>query len=113
MDAMIKNIEPVMNPRSIAVVGATNRAGSVGLAVFRNILDAGFQGLLYPVNPKVKSVQNVKAYPKLSSITDEVDVAVIIVPAEIVCSVLEEAGQKQVKGAIVISAGFKEVGERG
>jgi acetyltransferase len=113
MDAMIKNIEPVMNPRSIAVVGATNRAGSVGLAVFRNILDAGFQGLLYPVNPKVKSVQNVRAYPKLSNIPDEVDVAVIIVPAEIVCSVLEEAGQKQVKGAIVISAGFKEVGERG
>ena len=113
MDAMIKNIEPVMNPGSIAVVGATNRAGSVGLAVFRNILDAGFQGLLYPVNPKVKSVQNVRAYPRLSSIPDEVDVAVIIVPAEIVCSVLEEAGQKQVKGAIVISAGFKEVGERG
>ena len=113
MDAMIKNIEPVMNPRSIAVVGATNRSGSVGLAVFRNILDAGFQGLLYPVNPKAKSVQNIKAYPKLSNIPDEVDVAVIIVPAEIVCSVLEEAGQKQVKGAIVISAGFKEVGERG
>jgi acetyltransferase len=113
MDAMIKNIESVMNPRSIAVVGATNRAGSVGLAVFRNILDAGFKGLLYPVNPKVKSVQNVRAYPKLSDIPDEVDVAVIIVPAEIVCSVLEEASQKQVKGAIVISAGFKEVGERG
>jgi acetyltransferase len=113
MDAMIKNIEPVMNPKSIAVVGATNRAGSVGLAVFRNILDAGFQGLLYPVNPKAKSVQNVKAYPNLSNIPDEVDVAVIIVPADIVCSVLEEAGQKQVKGAIVISAGFKEVGERG
>lgn len=113
MDAMIKNIEPVMNPRSIAVVGATDRPGSVGLAVFRNILDAGFQGLLYPVNPKAKSVQNVKAYPKLSDIPDEVDVAVIIVPAEIVCSVLEEAGQKQVKGAIVISAGFKEMGKRG
>ena len=113
MDAMIKNIEPIMNPRSIAVVGATDRPGSVGLAVFRNILDAGFQGLVYPVNPKAKTVQNVRAYPKLSDIPDEVDVAVIIVPAEIVCSVLEEAGQKQVKGAIVISAGFKEVGERG
>ncbi|MHC4693156.1 MAG: acetate--CoA ligase alpha subunit [Planctomycetota bacterium] len=113
MDAMIKNIEPVMNPKSIAVVGATNREGSVGLAVFRNILDAGFQGLLYPVNPKAKSVQNVKAYPNLSNIPEEVDVAVIIVPAEIVCSVLEEAGKKQVKGSIVISAGFKEVGERG
>ncbi|MHC4463754.1 MAG: CoA-binding protein, partial [Planctomycetota bacterium] len=113
MKAMIKNIESIMNPRSVAVVGATNRPGSVGLAVFRNILNAGFEGVLYPVNPKAKSVQSVKAYPKLADIPDEVDMAVIIVPAEIVCSILEEAGQKQVKGAIVISAGFKEAGGRG
>jgi len=102
-----------MNPKSIAVVGATNRPGSVGLAVFRNILTAGFQGVLYPVNPKAKYVQSVKAYPKLADIPDEVDLAVVIVPAEIVCPILEEAGQKQVKGAIVISAGFKEIGGHG
>ncbi len=107
------NIEFIINPRSIAVVGATNRPGSVGLAVFRNILTAGFQGVLYPVNPKRKSVQSVKAYPKLIDIPDEVDLAVIIVPAEMTCSVLEEAGQKQVKGAIIVSAGFKEVGGHG
>ncbi|HUS73506.1 MAG TPA: acetate--CoA ligase family protein, partial [Sedimentisphaerales bacterium] len=110
---MIKNIESIMSPRSIAVVGATNRPGSVGLAVFRNILNAGFQGVLYPVNPKAKYVQSVKAYPKLMDIPDEVDLAVVIVPAEIVCPILEEAGQKQVKGAIVVSAGFKEVGGHG
>ncbi|MHC4622382.1 MAG: acetate--CoA ligase alpha subunit [Planctomycetota bacterium] len=113
MKAMIKNIEPIMSPGSIAVVGATNRPGSVGLAVFRNILNAGFQGVLYPVNPKAKSVQSVKAYPKLADIPDEVDLAVVIVPAEIVCPILEEAGEKGVKGAIVISAGFKEVGGQG
>ena len=112
-NAMTKNIEFIMNPRSIAVVGATNRAGSVGLAVFHNILSAGFEGVLYPVNPKAKSIQSVKAYPKLMDIPDEVDLAVIIVPAEIVCPILEEAGQKGVKGAIVISAGFKEVGGHG
>ena len=89
---MIKNIDSIMNPRSIAVVGATNRPGSVGLAVFRNILSVGFEGVLYPVNPKAKSVQSVKAYPKLADIPDEVDLAVVIVPAEIVCSILEEAG---------------------
>jgi acetyltransferase len=109
----VKDIEFIMNPRSIAVVGATNRPGSVGLAVFRNILTAGFQGVLYPVNPKAKSVQSVKAYPKLMGISDEVDLAVVIVPAEIVPSILEEAGQKQVKAAIVITAGFKEVGGQG
>jgi acetyl coenzyme A synthetase (ADP forming)-like protein len=110
---MAKNIESIMSPRSVAVVGATNRPGSVGLAVFRNILDAGFEGVLYPVNLKAKSIQSVKAYPKLMDIPDEVDLAVIIVPAEIVCSVMEEAGQKGVKGAIVISAGFREIGGRG
>ncbi len=107
------NIEFIMNPRSIAVVGATNRPNSVGSAVFRNILTAGFQGVLYPVNPNRKSVQSVKAYPKLMDIPDEVDLTIIIVPAERVCSILEEAGQKQVKGAIVVSAGFKEVGGHG
>ena len=111
--AMTKSIESIMNPTSIAVVGATNRPGSVGLAVFRNILNAAFEGVLYPVNPKAKSVQSVKAYPKLGDIPDEVDLAVIIVPAEIVCPILEEAGQKHVKGAIVITAGFKEVGGHG
>jgi len=110
---MTKNIESIMNPRSIAVVGATNRPGSVGLAVFRNILSAGFEGVLYPVNLKAKSVQSVKAYPKLMDIPDEVDLAVVIVPAEAVCSVMEEVGQKGVKGAIVISAGFRETGGRG
>ncbi|MBA7614528.1 hypothetical protein ES703_21794 [subsurface metagenome] len=82
---MTGNIESIMSPKSIAVVGATNRPGSVGLVVFRNILGAGFQGILYPVNPKRKSVQSVKAYPRLMDIADEVDLAVIIVPAEIVC----------------------------
>ncbi len=110
---MTKKVEFIMSPRSIAVVGATNRPDSVGLAVFRNILGARFQGVVYPVNPKAKSVQSVRAYPKLRDIPDEVDLAVIIVPAEIVCSILEEAGQKQVKGAIVITAGFKEVGGHG
>ena len=81
MDAMIKNIECIMNPRSVAVVGATSRPGSVGLAVFRNILDARFKGTVYPVNPKANSVEGVKAYPSLTDIPDDVDLAVIIVPA--------------------------------
>jgi acetyltransferase len=109
----MKNIESVMTPKSIAVVGATNRPGSVGLAVFKNLLTAGFEGVLYPVNPKAKSVQSVKAYPALTDIPDEVDLAVIIVPSGIVAAIMEQAGQKGVKGAIVITAGFKEIGEKG
>jgi acetyl coenzyme A synthetase (ADP forming)-like protein len=110
---MAENIESIMKPRSVAVVGATNRPGSVGLAVFRNILDAGFQGVLYPVNLRAASIQSVKAYRSLGDIPDEVDLAVIIVPAEAVCDVMEEAGVKGVKGAIVITAGFKETGGGG
>jgi acetyltransferase len=110
---MLKKIGAIMNPRSVAVVGATNRPDSVGLAVFHNILSGGFQGVLYPVNPRAKFVQSVRAYPTLNDVPDEVDLAVIIVPARIVSDVLEQAGKKGVKGAIVISAGFKEVGGEG
>lgn len=110
---MSNNIESIMAPRSIAVVGATNRPGSVGLAVFRNLLGAEYQGVLYPVNPKAAWVQSVKAYPRLTDIPDEVDLAVIIVPSKVVTGVLKEAGQKGIKGAIVITAGFKEIGGEG
>ncbi len=110
---MLKDIEAIINPKSIAVVGATNREGSVGFAVFRNILRAGFQGILYPVNPRAKSVQSIKAYPTLTDIPDEVDMAVIIVPAGVVSGVMEHAGKKKIKGAVIISAGFKEIGDKG
>jgi len=110
---MVKDIESIMNPKSIAVVGATNRPGSMGLSVFCNLRNAGYQGILYPVNPGAKSVQSVKAYPGLMEIHDEIDLAVIIVPAELVPSIIEEAAQKKVRGLIVITAGFKEVGGRG
>lgn len=112
-ESMFKDIQTIMSPASIAVVGATNRPGSVGLAVFRNILEAGFRGVLYPVNPRARSVRSVKAYPSLQEIPDEVDLAVIIVPAEIVDEILEQSALKGVRGAIVITAGFKEVGGRG
>ena len=110
---MPKNIQTIMSPTSVAVVGATNRHGSVGLAVFRNILDAGYQGILYPVNPKAPSIQGVKAYPTLGDIPDPVDMAVLIVPAPMVPGVMEEAAAKGIKGVIIITAGFKEVGGEG
>jgi len=110
---MLKKIESIMNPKSIAVVGATNRHGSVGRAVFCNILNAGYTGVLYPVNPKARAVQSVRAYPTLADVPDDVDLAVIIVPAEMVAGVAEEAAHKGVKGIVVVTAGFKEVGGAG
>ena len=109
----MKNIQAIMSPKSIAVVGATNRPGSVGHAVFANILNGGYQGVLYPVNPKARAVQSVRAYPSLGQVPDEVDMAVLIVPAEQVPEVMEQAAAVKVKGVVVISAGFKEVGGHG
>ncbi|RJP18007.1 MAG: CoA-binding protein [Candidatus Abyssobacteria bacterium SURF_5] len=110
---MAKDIDFIMNPKAIAVVGATNRPGSVGLAVFSNILNAGYQGVLYPVHPTARSVYGVRAYPRLMDVPDEIDLAVIVVPAEVVPSVVEDAAQKKAKGLIVISAGFREIRGRG
>ena len=106
----MEGIEHILSPQSIAVVGATNRPGSIGLAIFRNLLDGGYQGILYPVNPKAKSIQGVKAYPSLLEIPDEVDMAVLIVPSGHVATTIEEAAKKQIKGCIVITAGFREIG---
>lgn len=106
-------LEALFAPKSVAVIGASTRPDSLGRAVFKNILFHGYTGVVYPVNPKAKSILGVKAYPSVLAIPDEVDLAVIIVPAAFVSSVLEECGQKRVKAAIVISAGFKEIGAEG
>ncbi len=110
---MVKDIQSIMSPGSLAVVGATDRPGSVGRAVFDNILNGGYKGVLYPVNPKARSVHSVRAYPSLSEIPEPVDMAVIIVPREAVPGVIEDAAKKEVKGIVVITAGFKEVGGEG
>jgi acetyl coenzyme A synthetase (ADP forming)-like protein len=111
--SVMNDMEYILSPRSIAVVGASNRPGSLGLAVFRNLLAGGYQGILYPINPKARSVRGVKAYPSLKDIPDEVDMAVLIIPPEHVEGIIEEAARKEIKGCIVITAGFKEIGGHG
>ncbi len=110
---MKQNLKYIFWPQSIAVIGASTRTGSVGHATFANILMNGYTGIVYPVNPTVRSVLGVKAYPSVLHIPDEVDLAVIIVPAPAVPEVIEECGQKNVKGAVILTAGFKEIGENG
>ncbi|MFP4474831.1 MAG: acetate--CoA ligase alpha subunit [Desulfatibacillaceae bacterium] len=107
------NIKAIMEPRSIAVIGATDRPGSVGRAVVTNILEGGFKGVLYPVNPTARSVVSIRTYPSIGDVPDDVDMAVIIVPAPIVNKVVAECADKGVKGVVVITAGFKEVGGKG
>jgi acetyl coenzyme A synthetase (ADP forming)-like protein len=101
----------VFNPRSIAVVGASADQKKVGYAVFRNLLD--FPGDLYAVNPGRKEILNHKAYPSIASIPKKADLAVIATPATTVPKIIEDAGKKGVRLAVVISAGFREMGKEG
>lgn len=106
-------LDALFRPRAVAVIGASNREGSVGRALFANILFGGFTGMVFPVNMKQRSVLGVKCYGSVRDIPDEIDLAILIVPAVSVPAVLAECGQKNVKAAVVISAGFKELGPTG
>jgi acetyl coenzyme A synthetase (ADP forming)-like protein len=109
----MNNIDSIFYPKSIAIIGASRQPGSVGHSLLANIIDSRFQGVAYPVNPKAEAILGIKCYPRVLDIPDEVDLAVVIVPASLVPQVLEECGVKGIKGAIVISAGFKEIGGQG
>jgi len=108
-----KNIDAVFAPQSVAVVGATRTRGTVPHDIFQNILDGGFQGVTYPVSPRSPSISGVKAYKYVVDIPDEVDLAIIVFPSSVCHLALEQCGQKGVKAAIIISAGFREVGPAG
>jgi acetyl coenzyme A synthetase (ADP forming)-like protein len=109
----LTDLPAVFAPRAVAVIGASSRRGSVGQAVFANVLQHGYGGVVYPVNIKAGSIMSVKAFPSVLAIPDEVDLAVVVVPSATVPQVLEECGRKGIKAAIVITAGFKELGEAG
>ncbi len=100
-------------PRAVAVIGASGRPGSVGQAVFGNVLSHSYGGVVYPVNPRAASVMSVKAFPSVLDIPDKVDLGIIIVPRDAVPGVMAECGEKGIKAAIVITAGFKELGGEG
>ncbi|ADG90999.1 acetate--CoA ligase alpha subunit [Thermosphaera aggregans] len=103
-------VKALFEPKSIAVVGASRSPGKIGHVVLKNIKFYGYSGKIYPVNPNADEILGLKAYPSISSIPDEVDVAVITVPAQEVPPVIEECARKGVKVAVVITAGFSEVG---
>jgi acetate---CoA ligase (ADP-forming) len=108
-----QGLNELFTPSSIAVVGASNKVGTVGASLFRNILTAGYRGVVYPVNPSWKSVSGVRCYPDVRDLPEVPDLGVVIVPAARVNPVVRELGQLGTKGVIVISAGFREVGGAG
>ncbi|HTM87908.1 MAG TPA: bifunctional acetate--CoA ligase family protein/GNAT family N-acetyltransferase [Terriglobales bacterium] len=106
-------LDAIFKPQSVAVVGATERQGSVGRTILWNLLSTPFGGTVYPINPARGSVLGIKAYRSLAAVPEQVELAVIVTPADTVPAVIGECIETGVKGAIVISAGFKEHGEHG
>jgi acetate---CoA ligase (ADP-forming) len=102
-----------LRPRSVAVVGASRERGTVGGEIFHNLLETGFSGVVYPVNPAADVVQSVRAYPSITEVPGEVDLAVIAVPSGAVAGVARECAAKDVPSLVVVSAGFGEVGPEG
>ena len=110
---MAKSLDVIFKPRSVAVIGASTRAGSLGRNLFDKMLAADFNGPIYPVHPTATYVHSVKAYPSILEVPDPVDLAVIVVPRDQVLAAVQQCAQKGVKGLIVITAGFKETGAEG
>ncbi len=108
-----KRLDPIFDPKTIAVIGATNKEGHVGYSLINNLIASGYEGVVYPVNPKRKSIIGVKAYSSISDIPDKIDLAIIATPAKTVPQIVEECGKSGVGGIVIISAGFKEIGEQG
>ena len=106
-------LDSIFSPQSVAVIGASSSPGKVGHDIFVNILRAGYRGTLYPVNPKAQSIACVKAYPAITEIPDSVDLAMIILPPKPALEAVEAAIEKTVKGIVIVSAGFREVGSEG
>ncbi len=103
-------LDAILAPRSIAVVGVSRERGGIGAEIFHNLVSSGFQGPVYPINPRAEWVQSVKAYTKLEDVPGPVDLAVVTTPAAAVRGVVDACAAKGVKGIVVISAGFAEGG---
>src|SRR5579872_6555313 len=106
-------LDVFFSPKTVAVIGATENQNSVGRTLLWNLVTSPFGGTVYPVNPKRPSVLGVKAYPSISAIPEEVDLAVIVTPPPSIPGIIRECGEAGVRAAIVISAGFKEIGPEG
>ncbi|MFB6777078.1 acetate--CoA ligase family protein [Streptomyces sp. NPDC056352] len=112
-EEILASMRRLMEPRSVAVIGASNEQGKIGNSVMRNLVDGGFSGEIHPVNPRADDILGRKAYKSVTDVPGEVDVAVFAIPAKFVASALEEVGRKGIPNAVLIPSGFAETGEQG
>ena len=113
MDIGASSLDAIFNPQNVAVIGATEKEGSVGRTIIKNLITNTFGGTVFPVNPNRRNILGIQAYKTVLDIPSDIDLAVIVTPARTVLGVIDQCLEKGVKGAIIISAGFKEVGQAG
>lgn len=107
------NLDNFFHPTSIAVIGATEKENSVGKTLMQNLINGKFEGTIYPINPKREKILGIKAYPSVTAVPEDIDLAVIVTPAKVVPTLIEQCVEKKIPTAVIISAGFKEMGEEG
>jgi acyl-CoA synthetase (NDP forming) len=105
-------LNKLLKPESLAIIGASTQPGKIGYTVLNNLKTSGYDGQIYPVNPSATEILGYKTYPTITDIPGSVDSAVVVVPAKMVSEVIDECGQKGVKGLIIITSGFSEVGRK-
>jgi acyl-CoA synthetase (NDP forming) len=111
-EEIVRVMGRIMRPRSIAVIGASSEQGKIGNSVMRNLVQGGYGGEVYPINPKADEIMGRRAYKSVLDIPGEVDVAVFCIPAKFVAGAMEEVGQKRIAGAVLIPSGFAETGNQ-
>src|SRR5918911_4376467 len=108
-----QQLDTIFHPETVAVIGATERPGSVGRTIMWNLVSSPFGGTVFPVNARRPSVLGIKAYPSISEVPARVELAVIVSPAPTVPGIIRECVEADVEGAVIISAGFRETGPEG
>ena len=107
------SFEKFFNPRSLAIIGASREKGKVGYEILKNLIQGGYPGRIYPVNPKAALIEGLKSYPDVTSIEETPDLAIIVIPAKFVPAAMQDCVAKGIKAVVIITAGFKETGEEG
>lgn len=107
------DLTPFFNPKSVAIIGASNTRGKIGNVLVKNVLDSGFKGLIFPINPKDSEIEGLVCYKSVLDLPEKADLGVICVPAKYCLDVVEECGREGIKAIVVITAGFKEIGPEG
>src|SRR5690606_9702903 len=113
LQATVASLDAFFHPQSVAVVGASRDPASIGQRVLKNLIASGFNGPVFPVNPKADVVASIPAYPSVREIPRPVDLAILAVPQPAVMSVVDDCAAKGVRGLVVLTAGFAETGAEG